>query len=115
MSATVTALTANGAFVHFDGTACDGFIPIESIKNDWYEVNENYTQLVGERSGGTITLGDVVMTVVRDVKGASASDYSPPQRIESLAASSPRVVPTLREPERLGGGRNRLHSPRLLR
>ncbi|MEE2789514.1 MAG: ribonuclease R [Myxococcota bacterium] len=67
LNATVTAVTSHGVFVFFTDTKCDGFLPVERIKSDWFEANEAKTQLIGERSGRTITIGDAVDVFVLDV------------------------------------------------
>ena len=43
------------------------FLPVERIKSDWFEANEGQTQLIGERTGQVLTIGDRIDVEVYDV------------------------------------------------
>ena len=67
LDAVVMALTGNGMFLQFPLTLCEGFIPVEELNNDWYELNEAGTVLVGKKSGSQFRLGDALKVKIKDV------------------------------------------------
>jgi ribonuclease R len=62
----VTGLIGAGAFVTF-GEGYQGMLPVRRLRGDWWELNEQATMLVGERTGDVIRLGDPVTVAVRQV------------------------------------------------
>jgi len=65
----VTGLIGAGAFVRFaDGH--EGLLPVRRLHGDWWELNEEGTILIGERTGRTIRLGDPVRVRVERVETA---------------------------------------------
>jgi ribonuclease R len=62
----VTGLIGAGAFVTF-GDGYQGMLPVRRLRGDWWELNEQGTMLVGERTDGVIRLGDPVTVAVRQV------------------------------------------------
>ena len=62
----VTGLIGAGAFVTF-GAGYQGMLPVRRLRGDWWELNEQGTMLVGERTDGVIRLGDPVTVAVRQV------------------------------------------------
>jgi ribonuclease R len=59
----VTGLAGGGAFVRFGGEglpdeAFEGFVPVRRLTEDWWELNEIGTILVGTRSGQALRIGD---------------------------------------------------------
>jgi ribonuclease R len=66
----VVSLVGGGAFVRFGEEGFEGFLPARTLRGEWWELNEQGTMLVGERSGKTIKLGDPVEVAVRRVEPA---------------------------------------------
>ncbi len=54
----VTGLIGAGVFISFDDGAHEGFLPVRTLKGDWWELNEQGTVMTASRSGGTIRFGD---------------------------------------------------------
>jgi ribonuclease R len=76
----VVGLVGAGAFVAF-GDGFEGFLPARKLRGDWWELNEVGTILIGEESGSTIRIGDVVRVVVRKIeapRGRVELDTAPP-------------------------------------
>jgi ribonuclease R len=65
----ITGLIPAGAFVAF-GPAYEGMLPVRRLRGDWWELNEEGTMLVGERSGRALRLGDPVRVKVARVDTA---------------------------------------------
>jgi ribonuclease R len=59
----VVGLAPVGAFVAF-GDAYEGLLPVRRLRDDWWELNEQGTILVGTQSGRTLRLGDPVRVEV---------------------------------------------------
>ena len=62
----VVGLIGAGAFVRFGEAGFEGFLPARRMR-DWWDLNEEGTMLVAERSGRTIKLGDPVTVAVSRV------------------------------------------------
>jgi ribonuclease R len=62
----ISSVTSFGFFVELDNTI-EGLVRVESIEDDYYVYNERQYSLVGERTGKTYKLGDVVEVVVARV------------------------------------------------
>lgn len=56
----ITGVTRAGLFVRLNETGADGFIPASTIGADYYRFEEALHALVGDRTGETHRLGDVV-------------------------------------------------------
>ena len=65
----VIGLIGAGAFVSF-GDGYQGLLAVRRIGDDWWELNEEATMLVGERSGTAIRLGDPLRVRVRGIEVA---------------------------------------------
>jgi ribonuclease R len=61
----VVSVIGAGAFVSFDGY--EGLLPVRRLSDDWWELNELETMLVGTRSGKRIRLGDQVTVQVGQI------------------------------------------------
>ena len=64
---------ANGAaFVSFGplpgGASCEGFLSARDLRNDWYDLNEQRTALVGRDTGNSVGIGDPVSVKVTRVE-----------------------------------------------
>ena len=56
----ITGVTRFGLFVELDETGADGFVPISTLGDDFYEHDEAHRALVGKRSHKRFRLGDGV-------------------------------------------------------
>jgi len=56
----ITGVTRFGLFVELDETGADGFVPISTLGDDFYEHDEASRALVGKRSKKRFRLGDGV-------------------------------------------------------
>jgi ribonuclease R len=59
----VVGVIGAGAFVAFGAGgpgAFEGLLPVRRMRDDWWELNEWQTALIGTRSGGALRLGDPV-------------------------------------------------------
>jgi ribonuclease R len=64
----VVGLVGGGAFVRFGEPGYEGFLPARAMRGEWWDLNEQGTALVGERTGKTVRLGDPVSVSVRRVE-----------------------------------------------
>ncbi len=87
----VRGVTRAGLFVELEGSGADGFVPISTIGEDFYEYQEKHHRLVGRTTGETFRLGDAV-----EVRLAEALPYVGNLRLE-LIREAPRA--------KRGGGR----------
>ena len=67
LDAIVSGVSKNGLFIYFPSTHCDGFIPINELREDWFDANDEQTKLVGRNTGNCYTLGDTILTEVVEV------------------------------------------------
>src|SRR5690606_1643465 len=58
--ATITAAAEHGAYVGFDAPLLAARVPIDTLGDDWYELDSLGLRLVGRRSGHAFALGDRV-------------------------------------------------------
>jgi ribonuclease R len=57
----IVGLIGAGAFVAFgEALQYEGLLPVRRLRDDWWELNEQATMLVGTRNGGAMRLGDPV-------------------------------------------------------
>ncbi|MCL2575831.1 MAG: ribonuclease R [Defluviitaleaceae bacterium] len=61
----ISHTTSSGFFVELDNTI-EGFVPIGSLTDDFYEYNEDYYRFTGRKQGRIYTLGDTVTITVKD-------------------------------------------------
>jgi ribonuclease R len=64
----IVGLVGGGAFVRFGDEGYEGFLPARAMRGEWWDLNEQGTALVGERTGKTVRLGDPVSVGVRRVE-----------------------------------------------
>jgi ribonuclease R len=64
----VVGVIGAGAFVAFgpDGSF-EGLLPVRRLRDDWWELNEQATMLIGTRGGGAIRLGDTIAVGVDSI------------------------------------------------
>jgi ribonuclease R len=64
----VVGVIGAGAFVAFgERGAFQGLLPVRRMRDDWWELNEEGTALIGSRSGRSLRLGDAVGVMVDSV------------------------------------------------
>jgi ribonuclease R len=69
----IAGVTRSGLFVRLKDTGADGFVPISSLTNDFYNHVEAQHALVGKRTGETFRLGDTVeVRLVEAIPSAGA-------------------------------------------
>lgn len=66
-TARIAGVTRSGLFVRLKDTGADGYIPISSLGNDYYNHIEASHALVGSRSGEGYRLGDIVEVKLLEV------------------------------------------------
>jgi ribonuclease R len=82
----ITGVTKAGLFVQLPAFGADGFVPISTLGNEYFNFDEVSHSLVGSRSGGGYRLGDTV-----EVRLAEAVPLAGSMRFEML--SEPRQLP----------------------
>jgi ribonuclease R len=55
--------------VNFGG-GFDGFVPLRTLRGDWWEMNEENTAIIAQGSGAVIHLGDAAKVTVDSVDKA---------------------------------------------
>ena len=68
----INSMTQNGMFVEIEEYGIDGFIPFESLEDDFYIFNEDYCACVGKNSKRRYNLGDRVEVIVAQVEIATS-------------------------------------------
>jgi ribonuclease R len=69
----IAGVTRSGLFVRLKDTGADGFVPVSSLHNDFYNHVEGQHALVGKRTGETFRLGDTVeVRLVEAIPSAGA-------------------------------------------
>ncbi|HEY1522878.1 MAG TPA: RNB domain-containing ribonuclease [Solirubrobacteraceae bacterium] len=64
----VVGVIGAGAFVAFgEEGEYEGLLPVRRMRDDWWELNEQGTALIGTRSGGALRLGDSVAVTIGGV------------------------------------------------
>jgi ribonuclease R len=81
----VRGVTRAGLFVELQESGADGFVPISTIGEDFYEYHEAHHRLVGRTTGETFRLGDAV-----EVRLVEALPYAGSLRLE-LLREAPRA------------------------
>jgi ribonuclease R len=82
----IRGVTRAGLFVELEESGADGFVPISTIGEDYYEFQEAHRRLVGRSTGETFRLGDAV-----EVRLAEALPYAGSLRLE-LLRDAPRAT-----------------------
>jgi ribonuclease R len=69
----ISGVTRSGLFVKLDDTGADGFIPARTLGTEYFRYEENRHAMVGERSGETYQLGQIVeVKLVEAIPAAGA-------------------------------------------
>jgi ribonuclease R len=93
----IRGVTRAGLFVELSESGADGFVPISTIGEDFYEFEESRHRLVGRSTGEVFRLGDAV-----EVRLVEALPYAGSLRLELLrdAPRRGRLGRRSRKPER---------------
>jgi ribonuclease R len=101
-SGSIRGVTRAGLFVELMESGADGFIPISTIGEDFYEYQEAHHRLVGRATGETFRLGDALR-----VRLIEALPYAGSLRLEMIrdTAEPARRIPRRKlSAERPGSG-----------
>jgi ribonuclease R len=79
-SGRIAGVTRAGLFVKLTETGADGFIPLASLKHDYFHHDEARHAIIGKRSGETYRLGDDV-----EVRLMEAAPFAGALRFELLS------------------------------
>ena len=63
---TISGITSWGMYVELDNM-CEGLIRLADIKGDYFEFDETYIILVGEKTGKKYVYGDKVNVIIKDI------------------------------------------------
>ncbi len=69
----ITGVTKFGLFVALNESGADGIVPMRSLKNDFYDHNEDQHALIGKRSGIVFRLGASVTVKLLEADGLTGS------------------------------------------
>lgn len=89
----IRGVTRAGLFVELEESGADGFVPISTIGEDFYEHQETHHRLVGRTTGETFRLGDAV-----EVRLVEALPFAGSLRLE-LLRDAPKPTRRLRKNE----------------
>jgi ribonuclease R len=76
----IGGVTKSGIFVKLLDTGADGFIPASTLGADYYRYEESAHALIGNRTGETFRIGDIV-----EVKLVEAAPFAGALRFEMLS------------------------------
>ena len=65
--ALISGVSKWGIYAEIEGNKCEGMIPIGSLKDDYYMLDEDNYQVIGRRHGRCYKLGYPVLIRVRKV------------------------------------------------
>ena len=71
IEATITSVANFGLFASFDDGTAEGFMPMRSLPEDYYELEQGNRRLVGRRQGFVLTMGDKLQAQIQSVEPAS--------------------------------------------
>jgi len=64
--ARISSVNTFGLFVRLDAYGADGFVPLSSLANDYYEIDEAGARLIGRDSGRVFACGDMVDVILKE-------------------------------------------------
>ncbi len=96
--ARITGVTRAGLFVALEENGADGFVPISTLRGDYYIFEEGRRALIGRSSGETFQLGDLV-----EVRLMETAPVAGGLRFEMVSAGKKGKRPRGRSTERRGG------------
>jgi ribonuclease R len=64
----IVGVIGSGAFIAFgEHGEFEGMLPVRRMHDDWWELNEHATALIGTRNGGALRLGDSIEVTVAGI------------------------------------------------
>jgi ribonuclease R len=105
-AARVAGVTRSGLFVRLKETGANGFIPVSTLGNEYFEHVEELQSLVGSRTGGAFRLGDEVeVKLIEVIPSAGAMRFemlSEPKKGHAslMKGWRPKRMPAGRRPPR---------------
>ncbi|HAA93453.1 MAG TPA: ribonuclease R, partial [Rhodospirillaceae bacterium] len=69
----ITGITRHGLFVRLNDTGAEGLLPIRTLPDDWYEVDETGFSMTGERFGLQFRLGEALSVELADASPTTGS------------------------------------------
>jgi ribonuclease R len=104
-SARVSGVVRSGLFVRLEETGADGFVPASSIHGDYFRQHERQQALIGDRTGASFRLGDVVeVRLIEAVPSAGALRF---EMLSSGAYRAEKQKPDNKRRTARRKGRNR--------
>ena len=92
---TISGIIKSGLFIRLDKYGADGFIPIASIGNEYYDFIEDHLAIIGSDSKTGYQFGDKV-----EVKIVNTNPYAGSMRFELLSEGRKlNITPKLRRPD----------------
>lgn len=64
--ARISSVNTFGLFVRLDAYGADGFVPLSSLVNDYYEIDEAGAKLIGRENGRVFACGDMVDVILKE-------------------------------------------------
>ena len=65
-TARISSVNTFGIFVRLDAYGADGFVPLSSLANDYYEIDEKAARLVGCNTARVYAVGDMVDVILKE-------------------------------------------------
>ncbi len=62
----ISSVTTFGVFLTMNETGADGFVPLRSIRGDYYKVDEKGARLMGRHTNKVYKMGDEVAVILRE-------------------------------------------------
>lgn len=69
----INGVASFGLFVTLEDSGADGLIPMNNLPDDFYHYEERKHRLVGRRTGRTLTMGDPVTVILKEVNTLTSS------------------------------------------
>ncbi len=111
--ARIAGVTRSGLFVRLKDTGADGFIPISSLGEEYFNHIEEAHALVGSKSGHGYRLGDAVdVKLLEAIPAAGALRFAMVTRARKLPLTTGRAPGRPHEPARQGQFKNHRKLPR---
>lgn len=114
--ARISSVNTFGIFVRLDAYGADGFVPLSSLANDYYEIDEAGARLIGRETGRVFSCGDIVDVILKEcvpVTGGMVFDIIGGGKKEKgirrsalLKSKAPKKLKTKKE-KRIKGKRKR--------
>lgn len=95
MDGRIVSILASGLFVELEDTGLDGFVGVESLGRDWFDLDPTGKALVGSRTGQRFQLGQRVRVLLEYVDVANGRTWVGDLR--PVGAANERGAPSRRQ------------------